>query len=497
MDKNTTQSSKPDEQMMDILLVFDKEEKTLKAVSKIDETGKMETVPAKKENQSEFLKIDKHKDLLENFLSNFIRQVKNPTRLEFFKVPVIRLEPLAKLFQKNIENPTPSGTKEMEKYQIKTPEIMEQKQKEENPQQQKQSYYHNPEKIDWEGLKNLGVTKEQLEKNNVLETMLKGNKSPQLFSISMNLGNAVVKFDAKLSFQNKPDGSVALAVHGIRQEPELEKPFFCHKFSEEDKKNLLSTGNMGRLAETTNYKTQETSPSYISIDRQTNEIVAVKAENIRLPEEIKGVKLSEEQKLALHEGKAVYLENMLSKAGKEFSAHIQVNAEKRGIEFLFDKQPKQSQEQKQDKTAEQSQSKEIKQDADGKKIFIPQKIGGQEVSMKQQNELRTGKTVYLEGLIDKKGESYNAYVKLNPETKKLNFHSKNPDNVQQVTPDNQHKTQVAANNEGKKTEENKHVNEPLKQGQNKPTEKQAEKQEQKQESEQKQSQPKKSKGMKM
>ena len=51
-----------------------------------------------------------------------------------------------------------------------------------------------------------------------------------------------MKLDARLSFRHDKDGNVVLAIHGIRQKPELERPFFGHEFSKEDKANLLETG---------------------------------------------------------------------------------------------------------------------------------------------------------------------------------------------------------------------------------------------------------------
>ena len=45
--------------------------------------------------------------------------------------------------------------------------------------------------------------------------------------------------------------------------------------------------------------------------------------------------LSEEQHRALTEGRPVQVEGMLSRHGKPFDATLQVNAEKRGIEFIF------------------------------------------------------------------------------------------------------------------------------------------------------------------
>jgi hypothetical protein len=56
-----------------------------------------------------------------------------------------------------------------------------------------------------------------------------------------------------------------------QKEPNLHFEFFGHKFTDEDKKNLLETGNMGRVVNLVNSKTGELMPSIISMDRLTNE----------------------------------------------------------------------------------------------------------------------------------------------------------------------------------------------------------------------------------
>jgi hypothetical protein len=65
-----------------------------------------------------------------------------------------------------------------------------------------------------------------------------------------------------------------VAIHGIKKEPNLHFEFFGHKFTDEDKKNLLETGNMGRVVNLVNSKTGELMPSIISIDRLTNDVIA-------------------------------------------------------------------------------------------------------------------------------------------------------------------------------------------------------------------------------
>lgn len=493
MDVNSNNKSGYDEQMMDILLVFDKEKKTINAVKGIDENGELQTVPPKQEHNNDFLKVDKQGNALENFLKNFFNQLKDPTRFSFFKIAPEDTERTVKIIQENIKNPTPAADEMLDKICIEPKDLKVENPKESTTQEQKpdtNKYFIDPNKINWDDLKNLGITKEQLEKSKALEPMLQGYKSPSTFPIEANFGSMVMKTDARLSFRPDSEGNVVLAIHGIRKEPELDRPFFGHQFTDEDKKNLRETGNMGRIVDVKNYRTGELIPSFISIDKQTNELVSMKASSLKLPDEIKGVKLDEKQKADLMEGKAVFLENMISAKNKPFSAFVQVNAEKRSLEFIFpEKEQKQTQQQGQQQRNDQPEG-----------VRIPKSLAGVELSDKQQADLRADKTIYVKGLKDKEGQEYNAYVKVNHEKGKLDFYKFNPDKVKEkakeITPANEHKTQVAVNSEGKTNEATKHTKEPLKPGQATPTGEQKKKREEKKE-EQKPDKPKKSQGRKM
>lgn len=493
MDVNSNNKSGSDEQMMDILLVFDKEKKTINAVKGIDENGELQTVPPKQEHNNDFLKVDKQGNALENFLKNFFNQLKDPTRFSFFKVAPEDTERTVKIIQENIKNPTPAADEMLDKIRIEPKDPKVENPKESTVQEQKpdtNKYFIDPNKINWDDLKNLGITKEQLEKSKALEPMLRGYKSPSTFPIEANFGSMVMKTDARLSFRPDSEGNVVLAIHGIRKEPELDRPFFGHQFTDEDKKNLRETGNIGRIVDVKNYRTGELVPSFISIDKQTNELVSMKASSLKLPDEIKGVKLDEKQKAALMEGKAVFLENMISAKNKPFSAFVQVNAEKRSLEFIFpEKEQKQTQQQGQQQRNDQPEG-----------VRIPKSLAGVELSDKQQADLRADKTIYVKGLKDKEGQEYNAYVKVNHEKGKLDFYKFNPDKAKEkakeITPANEHKTQVAVNSEGKTNEATKHTKEPLKPGQATPTGEQKKKREEKKE-EQKTDKPKKSQGRKM
>src|SRR5690606_31965037 len=122
----------------------------------------------------------------------------------------------------------------------------------------------------------------------------------------------------------------------------------------------------------TNPKTGETISSIISVDRLTNELVALRTDKIKIPDEIKGIKLDDAQKQTLMEGKPLQLDGMISKKGTEFSATVQFNADKRYVEFLFDRsntnKQTQSNGQNNQQTNQQNQSQEAPKTFRGKEL---------------------------------------------------------------------------------------------------------------------------------
>ena len=471
------------DQLSEILLVLDKEKKKIQAVKGIDENGNLETVDVNKKNQNQFMRVDKHGDLFSNFFSNFFSQLKNPTNFSFFKIPAPLAIDTAQEMQKQVNHPTPEGEKLMEQHQVKTEPQQVQKQENKNEMETTQKtpetseYRYKPEQIDWETMNNLGLSKEKLEKMNLLDPLLRGYKTNELVPVSLNLGTAVTRMDARLSLQQNNEGQVVVAIHGIRKEPNLNFDFFGHKFTKEDKDNLLQSGNMGRMVNLTNPKTGETIPSIISVDRLTNELVALRTNKIKIPDEIKGIKLNDEQKQTLMEGKPLYIEGMISKKGTPFDANVQFNADKRFVEFLFDR----SNSNKQTQNNQQSQSQEA-----------PKTFRGKELDNEQYQKFKDGQTVYVSGLVDKKGKEYNGYITFNKETNKTDFTFQNPNKIkEQVKPIEAHKTQTAVNSEGKTNEATKNIKEPLKSGQKNPESKKQ------QEEQEKTKAPAKSKGRKM
>lgn len=444
----------------DVLLVKEPQNEKLNVVSGIDTDGKLKTVPPKTENSPDFMRIDKHSNVLESFFSNFMRQVKDPSHFGFFKSSAEEVEHNATLYNTLLkESNNEAATKMLSENKINPEEYLQKSQEKVQPQSEGYKPY-DESRIDWTKFEQIGISKESLKKNGTLEQMLSYRKSPTLMDINANLGDVTIRTQARLSMRETEDGRIIPVIHAIRKQPELDRPFYGHNFNAEDKDNLQKTGNLGRIVELTSRTTGEKIPSYVSIDKLTNELVSLRADRIRIPDDIKGVKLNDEQKQSLTEGKEIYLEGMKAKNGKDFNANVQFNADKRGIEFRFEE----NQRLNQSYTATQDKSKEFR---------IPNRLGEHQLSPEEQQKLKEGGTIYVKGLKDRKGQEYNAYIKVNDKEQKLDFYKWNPDRAKskgnEITADNTSRTQVAVNSDGKNNEATKYSKEPVKQGKSEST----------------------------
>ena len=294
----------------DVLLVKEKGSNELQT-AKMDKAGNISTAKPDERNP-DFLKIDRGGNVFENFFENFSRQVKDPTRFEFFRVPAEMFQEAVQKLQEAFSDPDkPENREFIETHRVEAPT--------------KKEYAINPDHINWEKFERYGITREGLEKSGNLDKLLDYQKT-DLMPVSIKFDDETLRSDARFSLRKQEDGTFSPAVHLIRHKPDLERPYFGINFSYEDKQNLLTTGNLGRIAEA-EFKQGEKTPILLSLDRQTNELIAFRKEWLKVPDTYKGVTLNEEQKQKLGEGKAVHIEGMTAKNGNPFSADVQFNAD--------------------------------------------------------------------------------------------------------------------------------------------------------------------------
>ena len=537
----------------DVLVVRDEKTGEISVVAGLDSKGYPKTAPAKAEHSQDFLRFDRHGDMVDNFFRNFYRQCKEPTRFGFYRVaadmadavlPVIKdllKDPAANAemlaahkvdtseYRKQaetMEQAQPKGTdtekannentNEENNVQQKTEEMEELKQEQsvqpsqeggtpteqvQEPAQEQQQ--QKPEKqnliadgdVDWEELRKCGIDREKLSEKDLKALMNYGKTG--LVTVKPTFGYESYELQARLSFKKAEDGTLKLTPHFIRNEPRLDIPHRGYTFTDEDKKALKRTGNLGKLINFANEKTGEIKPHYISIDRLTNEVVDVLADKVRIPSKIGQTALSKAEQDILRAGLALPKEVTL-KNGRKFEAMLQVNADKRDVEFVPG-QPRQQQAQRQGKSQDNPDAQGQKQENNGEGQRRNRSWTNEDGSIRpiskwkddtftdqQKADYVAGKTVVLANAKDDQGQPCTKYLKFSFEKGRPLTYSQNPDLAQTVAPSNESRTQLAVNNEGKTNEATKHVKEPLQQGQTAP----------KNETQQKQ-QTRKSKGMKV
>ncbi|WP_302366446.1 DUF4099 domain-containing protein [uncultured Alistipes sp.] len=521
----------------DVLVVRDEKTGEISVVAGLNADGSPKRIPAKAENSQSFLQFDRHGDVLDNFFKNFFRQCKEPSRFGFYRVAADQADKLLEVIKDLLKDP--DGNKEMlaphkvdtsgyekkvqeeqsaekqeqpEQKQDDEPkkqEEMEQKneQNQESPQQTQGNRGYQPideSKINWQELEEKwGVKRDDLEKSGDLNRMLNYGKS-DLVRVSPNFGGEAFELDARLSFKKDGEGNVSLVPHFIRKEQKLDE-YKEHKFSDDDRKNLRETGNLGRVVDLVDRGTGEIIPSFVSIDRKTNEITDVPANKVRIPERIGKTEITKQEQDMLRAGLPVRDKLIERKDGRKFVTTLQVNVEQRGVEFVpgTGKSPRtaQTQETKGDTSKSQAQGgenaaqtkKEQRRNTwtneDGS-IRPISKWSGVSFTDQQKADYVAGKAVKLENVTDKQGFHATMYIKFNPEKGRPYRYDTNPDNAQQVAPSNESRTQVAVNNDGKTNEATKNLREPLQKGQTNPKDA---RQQQQQEKPQK----KTGKGMKM
>ena len=595
----------------DVLVVRDEKTGEISVVAGLDARGYPKRAQAKAEHSQEFLRFDRHGDAIDNFMRNFYRQCKEPTRFGFYRVaadtveallPVIKdllKDPVANAdllaphkvdtsaYQQAEEQQTTEEAKkenaeteteeqqtteevkkentetETEEQQVaeeakkenaetetegqqaaeeakrenteennveqKTDEKMEEmKQKNQEQQQTAETQaaqgqepaqdgqtQTKPQRanliadgdVDWKELEQFGVKRENLSEKDMKALMNYGKTG--LVTVTPTLGGENYELQARLSFQKTEDGKLKLTPHFVRHEPRLDIPHNGYTFTDEDKKKLKQTGNLGRLVDVADTKTGEMRPSYISIDRLTNEIVDIPASKVRIPDRIGLTELLKPEQEILRAGLALPKEVTL-KNGRKFEAVLQVSAEKRDVEFVPEhlwqgqsqrsgngqekkqKSPKApdatGQQQKEDGNQENEQRRNRSWTNEDGSIRPIGKWKDDKFTEQQKADYVAGKVVVLANAKDDKGQPCTKYLKFDRGKGRPLTYSENPALAQTVAPSNESRTQLAVNNEGKTIEATRHVKEPLQQGQTAPKDDTQKQQQEK---------PKKSKGMKV
>ncbi|MCM1140856.1 MAG: DUF3945 domain-containing protein [Muribaculum sp.] len=473
-------------QQEEVLIARNNETGQVGAVVGQESDGTPKMTDVKSAKMSDLIKFNKGENPLEAFLSNFIRQVKNPSMFSFFKVPADRYESVGMALADFAQDPVTNADL-LKDFKVEAPTIEQKKTEtveekiptpgvEQEKPTEKMSVI-DESKIDWGDIKQKwGIDKDSLDPKD-LSDMLHNRKS-KLVNLNADFFGEKFNIDARLSLQTNPDGRVTLKPHFIRTEPDLSQEFHGVKFSKEDKEMLKNTGNLGRVV-TLDDANGNKIPSFVSIDRLTHELQASPA-NVYIPPKISQTELTPKDIGILKSGKQLPKEFTDAK-GSTYHVVLQYSAAEQKVEFV----PRQCRlenilkKEEEEKVMKQTQQKDVPKEAseqsqkqnwtleDGS-IKPIGKWSNVHFTDQQKADYVAGKAVKVEGYIDKQGKEATVYIKFDPVKGRPFPYSKNPDEAQSIKPAAESETQLAVNNEGKTNEATKNLNDPLQKGQTMP-----------------------------
>lgn len=89
----------------DVLVVRDEQTGEIGVVAGLKRDGTPNMKAAKAEHAQDFLRFDRHGDVLDNFFSNFFRQCMHPKRFSFYRVATEGLENVLTVMKEMLKKP--------------------------------------------------------------------------------------------------------------------------------------------------------------------------------------------------------------------------------------------------------------------------------------------------------------------------------------------------------------------------------------------------------
>ncbi|WP_290088948.1 DUF4099 domain-containing protein [Paramuribaculum intestinale] len=477
-----------DQNLEEVLIARNNDTGQVGAVTGLNEDGTPKMTDVKSAKLSDLVKFSKGQNPLEAFMSNFVRQCKNPSIFGFFKVPADRYDSVGMAMADFAKDPDANAeilkdfkveVPQQEQKQAETPEQKPAAESQTKEQSEPKFKAVDESKVDWQMLKEKwGIDKEALEASGDLKEMLYNRKSKPV-NITPTFGGEKFNIEARLSFRTAPDGSVKLVPHFIQSEQKLDE-FMGYKFDKIDQANLKENGNLGRIVELTDPATGEKVPSLISRDRYTNELLAIPAKDVKIRDIFGQTKLTMPEIMTLKKGLPLPPKEVVCRDGKTRTGILQYNVDRKAVEFVpngmhwYEKvqHAKQAAEAKKEHKGETvstviTEEKAVRKpkwtlkDGSIKPLGQWNKIP---LTEQQKDDYANGRVAKLDNMVDEKGQPCTVYLYFDKEKQRPMTSLNDP----RVKVANESQTQKAVNNDGLTNEATKNITDPLTKGQTQP-----------------------------
>lgn len=404
------------------LLVLRHRTQSVGIVQAVNRFGNLVDVKPNRNKMDSVIRVDSSESSFMDFYTDFYQQLKDPAEYSFFKVREYEAQETARELQEYINGSSEDEKENLREFEVSIEAVETARNRkyaemessvlkngfnnESSVIGNSSQYRYQIEDVPWESLAEIDLDREKLENIGALESLLKGYKTPMLIPIPLSDGYSVSMVDVRLQLRLDDRGEVVVRIYRVLEKPDFKEKFMGHQFTKEDELNLLNSGNMGRIVGLVDPWTEEVIPALISMDRLTNELIPLRMEFVRIPAVICGVTLNLEQVKILRDGKPLFIENMLSKKGRLFSATVQFNTDKQWIEFLFKKNLK------------GFSVGVVKPDFERE---VPTVFRGKYLRKWQMDKLKAGEVAYISGLVSEKNKKYQGYICFDKEDGKIVF----------------------------------------------------------------------------
>lgn len=495
-----------DQNLEEVLIARNNDTGQVGAVTGLNEDGTPKMTDVKSAKLSDLVKFSKGQNPLEAFMSNFVRQCKNPTTFGFFRVPADRYDTVGTVIGDLAQNPV-ANAEMLKNNKVELPQHVQDNKQDatQTTEQPKQSPADNPKegpqqkevqesakeikyqaidesKIDWANLKEKwGIDRESLKESGDLQEMLYNRKSKPV-NLTMNFAGEKYPVEARLSFRADDNGNVKVVPHFIHHDARLDQDFMGYKFSKIDKAHLMENGNLGKVVDLIDPATGEKVPSLVSRDRYTNELIAVPAKSVFVRDTFGQTKLTMAEIARLKQGKPLPPKEILCRDGQTRTGVIQYNTDRRNLEFVpngvrwWNRIHGIKEEQKQDNSQTQKLEKvnqtQKSETPDGQKAKVSKENtwlledgrikplrnwNKHPLTSEQTKEYAAGRVAVITDMPDDKGQPTTVYLQFDKDRMKPKMSLNDP----RVTVAEESKTQKAVNHDGMTNEATKHVAEPL------------------------------------
>lgn len=377
----------------DVIISYNQDTQECRVVSGVDKEGMLKSVEPSPDNESHYMKVDKNASMFTNFWKNFVESVKSPLlHLKFYKSDKKQVKENVKAIREALQNRTPEGDKILKVLSELTQLVN--KEKEAMAEKQKKEPYINLDKVKWDELAQVGLTREAIEKEEQTERLETGKRSNRLFHLYGSMNGINVDDNFVIQFFKKQDGTIGVKADGVaKQFPEF---VMGTGLTKEQVREIITTG---RLEGTINIKMGDTNivrEAYLTYDPIVNKAIPLfKSPHHVVWDEMNGHKVTDDEKKRISAGLSVAMPDMRPReGGNPFGAYVYFDALEQGIKVDI-------------KRFFQEQSEDVR------KICHAKQINGTPISAESLDKLNNKEYIYLENMTYRNGrkvEPYSSWV---------------------------------------------------------------------------------------